>query len=139
MKRIYLDYAATTPLDPRVAKTMRGFESEIYGNPSSVHREGQVARAKIDFARTEIARFINAKSQEVVFTSGATEANNLAIQGVINHVIRYSKIKPHVITTKLEHQSVYNLIKDLEKRGVIEATFVSPDKNGLIKDRKSVV
>ena len=132
MKRIYLDYAATTPLDPRVAKTMRGFESEIYGNPSSVHREGQVARAKIDFARTEIARFINAKSQEVVFTSGATEANNLAIQGVINHVIRYSKIKPHVITTKLEHQSVYNLIKDLEKRGVIEATFVSPDKNGLI-------
>lgn len=133
MKRIYLDYAATTPIDPKVFKVMREFELEFYGNPSSTHREGQNARARIDFARATVAKFINAKPQEIIFTSGATEANNLAIQGVVNYAIQHLKIKkPHVITTKLEHQSVYNLVKELEKRGVIEATFISPSKNGMI-------
>lgn len=133
MKRIYLDYAATTPIDPKVSKTMREFELEFFGNPSSTHREGQRSRAKIDFARATVAKFINAKPQEIIFTSGATEANNLAIQGVVNYAIQYLKIKkPHVITTKLEHQSVYNLVKELEKRGVIEATFISVSKGGMI-------
>src|SRR3989338_8753254 len=132
MKRIYLDHAATTPIDPRVAKAIRDFELEFYGNPNSQHREGQQARAKIDFARADIAKFINAQPQEIIFTSGATEANNLAILGVTNVATGNSKLRPHVITTKLEHQSVYNCIKYLEKRGVIEATFISPDKNGQI-------
>ncbi|MBI4363255.1 MAG: cysteine desulfurase [Candidatus Doudnabacteria bacterium] len=132
MKRIYLDNAATTPIDPRVSKAMRDFELEFYGNPSSIHREGQVARAKIDSARANIAAFLNCKAQEIIFTSGATEANNLAIQGVISHALLDLAVKPHVITTMLEHQSVYNLIKELEEREVIEATFIKPDKNGLI-------
>src|SRR6185436_1298144 len=108
MSRIYLDHAATTPIDKRVAEAMRDFELEYFGNPSSQHREGQQARAKIDFARAEVAKFLNAKPQEIIFTSGATEANNLAIHGVITHHLFTHKTKPHVITTKLEHQSVYN-------------------------------
>lgn len=132
MTRIYLDNAATTPLDRRVAKAMRDFEMEFYGNPSSIHREGQRARAKIDTARAQIASFFNCKPQEIIFTSGATEANNLAIQGIVAHAIEHLKIKPHVITTELEHQSVYNVVKELENRGVLEASFVKPTKDGLI-------
>ncbi|OGE73862.1 MAG: hypothetical protein A3C49_03510 [Candidatus Doudnabacteria bacterium RIFCSPHIGHO2_02_FULL_42_25] len=134
MKRIYLDYAATTPVDKRVVKAMRDFELEHFGNPSSTHREGQTARAKIDFARETIAKFLNARPQEIIFTSGATEANNLAIKGIVQHYyLNNYKQKPHVVTTKLEHQSVYNIIKDLEKKGIVEATFVQPDKDGIIK------
>lgn len=133
MKRIYLDHAATTPVDKRVAKEMRDFELEYFGNPSSVHREGQEARARIDFARAQVAEFIAAKPQEIIFTSGATESNNLAIQGVVNHAVQKLKIKPHVVTTRLEHHSVYNLVKDLEKMGVIEATFVKPSSDGMIQ------
>src|SRR3989344_2185769 len=132
MKRIYLDHAATTPIDNSVAKAMRDFELVYFGNPSSVHREGQEARARIDFARAQVAEFIAAKPQEIIFTSGATEANNLAIHGVVNHAIQKLKIKPHVVTTQLEHHSVYNLVKDLEKRGVVEATFVKPSADGMI-------
>ena len=132
MERIYLDHAATTALDPRVAKAMNDFELEFFGNPSSTHREGQGSRAKIDFARAQIAKFLNARPQEIIFTSGATEANNLAIQGVVNHYLQNKKTKPHVVTTFLEHQSVFNTVKELEKRGVVEATFVKP-MGGLIR------
>jgi cysteine desulfurase len=133
MKRVYLDFAATTPIDSRVSKEMRDFELKYYGNPSSIHREGQSARAKIDFAREVIAKFINAKPQEIIFTSGATEANNLAIQGTVNRAILSGNSKPHVVTTLLEHQSVYNVVKELEKRGLIEATYIKPSKDGQIK------
>jgi cysteine desulfurase len=133
VKRIYLDHAATTPIDKRIAKAMRGFESKFFGNPSSIHREGQEARAKIDFARAEVARFFNASPQEIIFTSGATESNNHAISGVVASCLKELSIKPHVITTGLEHQSVYNVAKELEKREIIEATFIKPDKNGVIK------
>jgi cysteine desulfurase len=135
-KRIYLDNAATTPIDKRVSNLMRDFELEYYGNPSSTHREGQQARAKIDFARATISNFIHAKPQEVIFTSGATEANNLAILGVINNYYKGAqnlKAKPHVVTTTLEHQSVYNLIKELGDRGVIEVTYIKPNKEGIIE------
>lgn len=125
-KRIYLDYAATTPIDKRVSKAMRDFELEFYGNPSSIHLEGQQARGKMDYARESIAKFFAAKPQEIIFTSGATEANNLAIQGVINYHYKNSQTKPHIITTLLEHQSVYNTVKELEKRGVLEATYINP-------------
>ena len=132
MKRIYLDSAATTPLDKRVAKAMADFESEFWGNPNSIHREGQQARAKIDFARADIAQFINAKPQEIIFTSGATEANNLALKGVVSNAIHTLKIKPHIVTTELEHQSVYNAVKEMEKWGVIDATYIKPTKEGMI-------
>jgi cysteine desulfurase len=132
MKRIYLDNAATTPLDKRVAKAMADFELEYWGNPNSIHREGQKARAKIDFARADIAKFLNARPQEIVFTSGATEANNLAIKGIISWAIFNLRIKPHIITTEIEHQSVYNVVKEMESRGVVDATYIKPSKEGLI-------
>ncbi len=130
-KRIYLDYAATTPIDPRVSKTMRDFELEFYGNPSSTHREGQQVRSKIDYARQAVGKFFAAKPQEIIFTSGATEANNLAIQGVVNEHYKRTKSKPHIVTTLLEHQSVYNTVKELEKRGDIEATYVKPSQGNI--------
>ncbi|MBI4049296.1 MAG: cysteine desulfurase [Candidatus Doudnabacteria bacterium] len=132
MKRIYLDHAATTPLDKRVAKTMRDFELKYFGNPSSIHHEGQQARAEIDFARAKIAEFLVCKPQEIIFTSGATEANNLAIKGVVSHAIFKLGIKPHIITTELEHQSVYNVVKELADRGVAEASFIKPSADGLV-------
>lgn len=131
-KRIYLDNAATAPLDKRVAKAMADFESEYYGNPNSTHREGQSARARIDFARAEVAKFFNAKPQEIIFTSGATEANNLAIKGIISYALHNLRIKPHIITTEIEHQSVYNVVKDMESRGVVSASYIKPDHQGRI-------
>ena len=92
-KRVYLDNAATTPVAKQVAKAMADFQSEFFGNPSSLHREGQEARAKIDFAREAIAKSIFAKPQELIFTSGATEANNLALLGVVSSAIFNLKIK----------------------------------------------
>lgn len=138
MKRVYFDNAATTPLDKKVIKAMADFELEHYGNPNSIHREGQKAKALIDFARAEVAKSIFAKPQEIIFTSGATESNNFAVSGVVSHAINERQIKPHVITTLLEHQSVYNLISHLKTRGIIEATFIAPSKDGLISADKII-
>jgi cysteine desulfurase len=132
MKRIYLDYAATTPLDPTVAATMKKFERTDFANPNSVHREGQRARANIDTARALIAKFLSAKPQEIIFTSGATESNNLAIAGAVLDHVGSRGAKPHVVTTQLEHQSVFNVVKKLAERGVVEADFVAPTNDGLI-------
>ena len=133
MNRTYFDNAASTQIDPAVQKSMHEFEGQFFGNPNSLHREGQAARAAIDNAREVIAKFIQAEPQEIIFTSGATESNNLAIQGVINHALYSKKItKPHIITTELEHQCVYNTIKSLTSRGLIESTFIKPDKHGQI-------
>lgn len=137
-KRNYLDNAATTHLHKEVMKAMREFEKKYYGNPSSVHREGQQARARIDFARAGIAQFFGAKPQEIIFTSGATESNNLAIYGVINYHLKHRKTKPHVITTDLEHHSVHSVVKILKARGVVEATFIKPDSSGMITLEKII-
>jgi cysteine desulfurase len=133
MKRIYFENAATTPLDKRVAKAMWDFEMQIYGNPNSIHREGQEARAKIDFARADIAKFIAAKPQEIIFTSGATEANNHAIRGIVSSALHHLKTKVHVITTELEHQSVYNTVKLMDEWGIIDATYIKPTAEGTIE------
>ncbi len=130
--RVYLDNAATTPLDKKVADTMRKFDLRYLGNPNSIHREGQEARAQIDFARENISHFFFCQPQEIIFTSGATESNNLAIQGVVSYHLGSQPSKPHVITTLLEHQSVYNVVKELERKEIIEATFIKPDKNGIV-------
>ncbi len=131
-KRIYLDNAATTPIDKTVSKAITEFEAHYFGNPNSIHREGQEARAQIDFARQNLAAFFSCKPQEIIFTSGATESNNLAIQGVVSEYVSAYNMKPHVITTMLEHQSVYNTVKELEKKGIIEASYIKPTKDGLI-------
>jgi cysteine desulfurase len=131
-KRIYFDNAATTPLDKKVVAAMDKFQAEFFGNPNSIHYEGQQARAKIDFARADVAAAISAQPQEIIFTSGATESNNFAVKGTVAFALSHMNEKPHVITTLLEHQSVYNTVKKMEEQGIIEATYLKPDRSGII-------
>lgn len=125
----YFDHAATTPLDPKVFEAMKPYFSENYGNASSIHSFGQEATRSIDNSREKIAKYLNCDSEEIIFTSGATESNNLAIKGIVEK----SEIeKPHVITSKIEHHCVLETIEYLEKKGVIEATYLNTDKEGII-------
>ncbi|MDQ5846981.1 MAG: cysteine desulfurase [Acidobacteriota bacterium] len=110
--RIYLDHSATTPVDPRVVEAMLPYLTEKYGNASSVHSFGQEARAAVDRARREIAALIEARPNEVIFVSGGTEANNLAIRGVCE-----GGSPGHIITSSIEHSSVRGICDALEKRG----------------------
>lgn len=103
MRKVYLDHSATTPLDAEVLNAMMPYYLEFYGNPSSVHHFGQEARTAIDEARYTIARLINAHEREIVFLSGGTEADNLAIKGVAYHPNRKGD---HIITTKVEHNAM---------------------------------
>src|ERR1700740_478923 len=103
MRTIYLDYNATTPLDPAVREAMLPFLGEIWGNPSSVHHVGRKARALLDDARDRAAKVLGAKPSEIIFTSGGTEANNLAIFGTARHLKSKGK---HLITSSVEHHAV---------------------------------
>ncbi len=131
MTEIYLDNAATTPCDPRVLKAMGPYWSEIYGNPSSFNDAGRKAKEALSQSRQKIARLLGAKSQEIIFTSSATEANNLAIFGTAR-ALKKNVARPHIITTNIEHYSVLEPIKILEKERY-EITYLSVDKEGLIK------
>ena len=111
-RRVYLDNSATTPVDPRVAAAMARALTDNFGNPSSVHGFGQQARAAVDRARREVAALIGAKQNEIVFTSGGTEANNLAIRGLCE-----ASHGRHIITSAIEHPSVAGVCLELEKRG----------------------
>jgi len=104
-EKIYLDYAATTPLDPEVFEAMKPYLMEDFGNASSAHWFGQKARQGLDKARGEVAEFLGCKPEEVIFNSGATESNNLAIKGIIYKISNNQKTisKPHIITSKIEH------------------------------------
>lgn len=138
MRRIYLDNSATTPVDPQVLEAMLPYFSDKFGNASSVHAFGQEARSAVDNSRHTIARFLNCKSTEVIFTSGGSESDNLAIKGIISYQITNgneltNRKKPHVITSAFEHHAVLDTIKELESDGKIEATYVKPNKEGLIE------
>lgn len=124
-KRIYLDYAASTPLDKNVKKEMDAAES-FFGNPSSIHEEGRRAKKIIEESRKKIAEILGAKSGEIIFTSGGTESDNLAIFGVA----RYFK-KGHIITSKIEHSAVLEPCRQLEKEG-FKITYLPVDKNGFV-------
>ena len=128
MKRIYLDYAATTPTDPAVVEAMRPYFTEVFGNPSSIHRFGQEARSAVEAAREKIARLIGAESDEIIFTSGGTEADNFALEG-----IAYANENKgnHIISSKIEHHAVSECADFLIKRG-FKITYLSVDKFGLI-------
>lgn len=128
-RRIYLDHSATTPVDPRVAAVMTHSLTEIYGNPSSVHGFGQQARAAVDRARREVAALIGAKPNEIVFTSGGTEANNLAIRGLCEAAVDHGR---HIITSAIEHPSVRGVCETLEKRGW-EITRLPVYENGIVR------
>ncbi len=128
---IYLDYAATTPVDPRVAEKMMQCMTMdgIFGNPASrSHRYGWQAEEAVDIARNQVAELINADPREIVFTSGATESDNLAIKGVAHF---YHKKGKHIITSKTEHKAVLDTCRQLEREG-FEVTYLAPESNGLI-------
>ena len=128
-RRVYLDNSATTPVDPRVATAMTRAVVENFGNASSVHGFGQQARAAVDRARREVAGLIGAKQNEIVFTSGGTEANNLAIRGVCEAAASFGR---HIITSAIEHPSVAGVCTELEKRGW-EVTRLPVYQNGIVR------
>ncbi|HEX6042877.1 MAG TPA: cysteine desulfurase family protein [Pyrinomonadaceae bacterium] len=128
-RRVYLDHSATTPVDPRVAAAMARALTETYGNPSSVHGFGQQARAAVDRARREVAALIGAKQNEIVFTSGGTEANNLAIRGICEAATAHGR---HIITSSIEHPSVRGVCDALEKRGW-DVTRLPVYENGIVR------
>ena len=128
-RRVYLDNSATTPVDPRVAAVMSRALVENFGNASSVHGFGQQARAAVDRARREVAALIGAKQNEIVFTSGGTEANNLAIRGLCEASVAHGR---HIITSTIEHPSVAGVCLELEKRGW-EVTRLPVYANGIVK------
>src|SRR5579862_4498928 len=129
MQRAYFDHNATTPVDPDVLAAMLPFLSQEYGNPNSVHSFGQSARGAVERARAAVAALIGARPSEIVFTSGGTEADNLAIFGIIGAIAgrgaQPSPGKPpHVVTTTIEHHAVLHCCDALQKRGV-EVTRVA--------------
>lgn len=126
---IYLDYSATTPVDPRVAEKMIPYLVEKFGNPASrSHAFGWEAEAAVEEAREEVARLVNADPKEIVWTSGATESNNLALKGAANF---YSGKGKHLITVKTEHKAVLDTCRELERQG-FEVTYLDVKDNGLI-------
>lgn len=131
--KVYLDYAATTPVKKEVLEAMLPFYQENFGNPSSIHSWGRIARAGIDEARETVAKFLGAEPSEIIFTSGATEANNLAIQGLIKSL---PDKKPHIITSTIEHHAVLEVCEELVKKGLAEVTFIKPNVDGIIEIKK---
>ncbi len=128
MKRIYLDYAATTPTDPEVVKAMLPYFSDKFGNPSSIHSFGQEGKAAIEEAREKIANLIGARQEEIIFTSGGTESNNFAIKGV---AYANQHKGNHIITSSIEHPALIEPCKFLEKSG-FKVSYLPVDKDGLL-------
>lgn len=144
MKKIYLDYAATTPVDKKVLDAMLPYFSQNFGNAMSVHGFGQEALEAVDEARAKAALFFKCSPSEIIFTSGATESNNLVVKGSLrsyNSITRKANEKPHIITTAFEHHCVLDACKFAQKDGLAEVTFISPNKEGLIsvKDIKAAI
>ncbi len=130
--RVYLDNAATTPTDERVIKAMAPYFGKIYANPSALHAEGVAARAALSAAREKVARILQVRKEEIIFTSGGTESDNLAIQGVIRAARADGNKRPHIVTTAFEHSAVLETCKALEKEGVA-TTYIKPEKNGIVR------
>jgi cysteine desulfurase len=129
MKRVYLDHAATTPVDREVAEAMACVLTEIPGNPSSIYAEGRQARALVDQARAEVAAAIGAQPSEIVFTSGGTEADNLALRGVLK---AYRAEKDGLVISTIEHHAVLDTAEDLERHAHVRVTRVPVDRDGLV-------
>ncbi|MCS0590789.1 IscS subfamily cysteine desulfurase [Massilia norwichensis] len=126
---IYMDYSATTPIDPRVADAMIPFLREQFGNPASrSHAYGWSAEAAVEEARANVAALVGADPREIIWTSGATESNNLALKGAAQF---YKSKGKHIITVKTEHKAVLDTVRELERVG-FEATYLEPQDNGLI-------
>lgn len=134
-KRVYLDYAATTPLDSRVFAAMKPYFSQKFGNPSSLHSFGREAGDAVETARKQAADFFGCDPSEIVFTSGATESNNFAVKGtVLAAISRYGKkFKPHIITAQFEHACVLASCKKLEEQGMTDITYINVPADGVVR------
>ncbi|MDA3839788.1 MAG: cysteine desulfurase family protein [Patescibacteria group bacterium] len=132
MKPIYLDHSATTPVDKKVLEKMIPYFSDVYGNSSSLHSFGREAIIAVDKSRKQIADFLNCDFSEIFFTSGATEANNLAIFGLVNSFLARGFKKPHIITTEIEHPATLEPIERLVRDGLIEVRYLKPNKKGIV-------
>src|SRR5215467_312547 len=128
MNRIYLDYNATTPVEPQVLDAMLPYFSSEFGNAASIHTVGQRARAAVETARDQVAALLGARSQEIIFTSGGTESDNHAIFGIVRAAPGATK---HIITTNIEHEAVLNSCQALEKEGVA-VTYLPVNRDGVI-------
>jgi len=126
---IYMDYSATTPVDPRVASMMIPYLTEKFGNPASrSHSFGWEADTAVELAREQVAALVNADPKEIVWTSGATESNNLAIKGAAHF---YQGKGKHIVTMRIEHKAVIDTVRELEREG-FSATYLDPEPNGLL-------
>ena len=128
MEKVYMDNASGTPVHPKVMEAMVPFLKEGFGNPSSLHRFGRITSDAIQAARTQVANLIHAKPNEIIFTSSGTEANNFAIKGIL---ASHKKKGNHIVTTQIEHFSVINPLKSLEKSGYV-VTYLPVDKYGMV-------
>lgn len=127
-----MDANATTPLLPEVFDAMRPFWTEHYANASSIHQPGQFARAAVDHARDQVARLLKCRASEVVFTSGGTESDNLALFGTVSSELLPTKERIHVITTDIEHHAILHAAEALEHRN-IDVTFIAPNAHGMVE------
>jgi len=128
MRRIYLDHAATTPTRPEVVKAMLPYFTDAFGNPSSIYSYGREARGAVEEARTKVAELIGARSEEIIFTSGGTEADNYALKGI---AYANERKGDHIITTSIEHHAVLEVCKFLGRRG-FKITYLPVDEYGLV-------
>ena len=128
-RRVYLDNSATTPVDPEVLNAMLPFLTEKFGNASSIHHFGQEARAAVDKARHQVAALISSRPNEIVFTSGGTESNNLAVRGLVQTNRKYGT---HIISSAIEHPAVKNVCEDLEKSG-FSVTYLPVYEDGIVR------
>jgi cysteine desulfurase len=131
MKKVYLDYAATTPLDPEIKKAMLPYMDKEFGNASSLHSFGRMAKEAIEKARQQVSVFLNCRPVEIIFCGSATEADNLAILGAVRMACR-SGLGPHIITTAIEHPAVLEPFGQLEKEGV-EVSYLSVGPEGVVQ------
>jgi len=131
MKKVYLDNAATTMVDPSVVKEMSKYHSIFYGNASSIHYAGQEAKKALEKSRAIIAKQLGAKPHEIIFTSGGTESDNIAIRGIVYEKSNRKQNKNHIITSKIEHPAVLNVCKQLEKEG-FKVDYINVDKEGIV-------
>lgn len=133
-KRIYLDYASKTPTDPRVLASMKPFFDKNFSNPSSLHKEGQNSKKVLSDARKDIAKILLSNESEIIFTSGGTESNNLALLGVFDAALKSGIKNPHIISTEIEHPAILEVCKEIQKRGG-EVTLVPVNNEGLVSSQ----
>jgi cysteine desulfurase len=128
-RSIYLDNNATTPVDPEVLDAMLPYFKNVFGNPSSIHNHGRLAKRGLERAREQAASIINADPEEIIFTSGATEANNMAILG---HQQALLPARAHILTSTIEHYAVLNPVAYLDRNGLAEVSYAVVKHNGVV-------